>query len=98
MWQTIRKQTYRLLYFMGKEPPSSDEVGAELERLQQEPRIDNTENAARCDCQVLAGNKTVGCYPNIFVYACDFIGDSKPGLTGVPLPVGSCKNLPKGSS
>jgi hypothetical protein len=97
MWQALRKQTCRLLYLLGKEPPSAAEIGAELQRLQQEPKItfNKSENGARCDCQVMAGNKTVGCYPNILVYACDFIGDSKPGLTGIPLPLGSCKNIPK---
>ncbi len=99
MWQTIRKQTYRMLYLLGKEPPSSDEVEAELQRLQQESKAtaENTDGARR-GCQVMAGNNTVGCYPNILVHACDFIGDAKPGLTGVQLPLRSCENMPTESS
>jgi hypothetical protein len=98
MWQALRKQTFRLLYFLGKEPPSSAEIGAELERLRQEPKTTfdkKKETGERCDCLVTAANRTVDCYPGTFVYACDLIGDTKPGLVGTPLPLGSCKNIPK---
>jgi hypothetical protein len=98
MWQALRKQTYRLLYRLGKQPPSSGEIGAELARLQSAPTAMARGKSERCDCLVTAGNTTVGCYPNIFTYACDLIGDSKPGLTGTQLPLGSCRNIPKGQS
>jgi len=97
MWQTIVKNTYRLLYYLGKTPPSSAEVGAELNRLQQTQSggAEAEPGGGRCDCLVTAGNRQVDCYPNIAVFACNLIGDSKPGLNGTPLPLGSCRNVPK---
>jgi hypothetical protein len=97
MWKTIVKQTYRLLYYLGKTPPSSAEVAAELDRLQQTyaSEIHTEAVSDRCDCLVTAGNKQVGCYPNQTVAACNLIGDTKPGLNGTPLPLGSCKNMPR---
>jgi hypothetical protein len=94
MWKGIVKQFYRMLYYMGKTPPSSAEVAAELQRLQQPQAGQLAPKAvgARCDCLVTAGNQQVGCYPNISVAACNLIGDSQPGLNGTPLPLGGCKN------
>lgn len=100
MWQTILKSAYRLLYYLGKTPPSSGEIEAELNRLQQaQSGIPPGAEAAggRCDCLVTAGNQQIGCYPNIASYACNLIGDSKPGLNGTPLPLGSCANMRKAS-
>ncbi len=92
MWRAIVKQVYRLLYYIGKTPPSSAEVGAELERLQQ-TRDGARAAGERCDCLVTAGNQQVGCYPNTLLAACNLIGDTKPGLNGTPLPLGSCRNM-----
>lgn len=95
MWKTIVKQAYRLLYYVGKTPPSYAEVAAELDRLQRASTIQAEAQAVggRCDCLVTAGNQQVGCYPNTTAAACNLIGDTKPGLNGTPLPLGSCNNM-----
>jgi|SRR6516162_6420115 hypothetical protein len=95
MWKTFLKQIYRLLYYLGKRPPSSAEVEAELDRLGGTPPHEAVPEAIaqRCDCLVTAGSRQVGCYPNKSVAACNLIGDSQPGLNGTPLPLGSCKNM-----
>ena len=95
MWKAIVKRVYQLLYLLGKTPPSSAEVAAELQRLQQPPAGQLAPETAggRCDCLVTAGNQQVGCYPNTTVAACNLIGDTRPGLNGTPLPLGSCKNM-----
>jgi hypothetical protein len=99
MWQTLRKQTYRLLYFLGKQPPSSAEIALELDRLERStPQPESTAGGERCDCFVSAGNTTIDCFPNILKHACELIGDTQPGVTSTPLPLGSCKNIPKGQS
>ncbi len=97
MWKTIIKQTYGLLYWLGKTPPTSAEVAAELQRLEQAHALEANAQAAgdRCDCLVTAGSTQVGCYPNQTVAACNLIGDTKPGLNGTVLPLGSCQNMPK---
>jgi hypothetical protein len=97
MWKTIVKQANRLLYYFGKTPPSSAEVAAELDRLQQTQAGGTDAKAVgdRCDCLVTAGGTQIGCYPNITVAACNLIGDTKPGLNGTPYPLGSCRNMPK---
>jgi hypothetical protein len=77
MWKTICKQTYRLLYYLGKTPPASAEIEVELDRLGQTPEKGGTPAPAapgeRCDCLVTAGNRKVGCYPNKLVAACNLI-------------------------
>jgi hypothetical protein len=101
MWKALRKQAYRLLYFFGKTSPSSAEIALELDRLERAPQTKSTttERAAvdeRCDCLITAGNTTVGCFPGIRKTACELIGDTRPDVTSTPLPLGSCKNIPKG--
>jgi hypothetical protein len=99
MWLSLKKFAYRKLYDWGKTPPSSAEIAATLERLEANPPPGPREiapgPAARCDCQVLAGSTMVDCRANIATFACELIGDSMPGMRGVPLPLGSCGNLPR---
>lgn len=82
MWKAVRHQAYRALYLMGKTPPPSADVKTAL-----------TAGDDQCDCLVTAGNQKVDCYPNCSVAACNLISDTKPGLIGTPLPLGSCKNI-----
>jgi len=93
MWQTIVKNTHRLLYYLGKKPPSSAEIAAELDRLEQTGQ-EAGGGGDRCDCLVTAGGRQLHCKPNIATFACNLIGDTQPGLNGTPLPLGSCKNMP----
>ena len=57
MWQTIVKNTYRLFYYLGKSPPSSAEIAAELERLEQTRGGEEAGGGGRCDCLVTSGGR-----------------------------------------
>ena len=89
MWQYLRNRFYSAMYHLGKSPPTPTQLKATFDELQQPA-------AALCDCQVLAGGNTIHCEPGITKSACELIGDTYPGVTGVPLPLGSCKGLPGG--
>jgi len=93
MWRYLRDRAYSLSYYLGKTPPSPTEISAQLDRLAT--TSSKAANADLCDCQVLAAGNTIDCKSSITTYACEFIGDNNPGLTSIPLPLGSCKNLPK---
>lgn len=99
MWQSLNKFIYGMLYRLGKSTPSSAEIAAELKRLEAReppsPLDAHPRPTGRCDCHVLAGGRTVDCQPDIATFACELIGESMPGLNGVPLPLGSCGNLPR---
>jgi hypothetical protein len=90
MWQYLRNQVFSAMYHLGKEPPTSSQLKAAFDELKADGGL--------CDCQVIAGGRTIHCEAGISKPACDLIGDTFPGTTGVPLPLGSCKNLPGGGS
>jgi hypothetical protein len=92
MWQNLRNRFYGLMYRFGKAPPGPAEITAHFDRLEQDKPMSAGDTL--CDCQVLAGGKTVDCQPGRRTYECEAIGDLYPGLIGVPHEPGSCKNLP----
>lgn len=92
MWQTVRNRIYGLMYRFGKAPPGSAEITAHFNKLEQAQPL--SEDDTLCDCQVLAGGKTVDCQPGRRTFECEAIGDVYPGLIGVPHKLGSCKDLP----
>jgi hypothetical protein len=93
MWQYLRHRFFSALYYLGKAPPTAAEIAATLHELEQQPSISG--NDALCDCQVMAGGKTIDCQPGIKTYACELIGEKRPGTHSIPLPLGGCKNLPR---
>src|ERR1700742_749356 len=99
MWRSLKNFAYRTMYSWGMAPPSSADVSAALERIQAKRRTVATEAATSlCDCQVLAGGQMIDCRKGISKVSCDLINDEMPGVTGVPLPLGSCANIPHASS
>lgn len=93
MLQSLRNQTFRLLYFLGRTPPNSADVRAEVNRLDRE--FSRTINGERCDCLVFVGRTAPTCCPSVLEATCDNLGltDGTSGWTGQRRELGHCRNM-----
>jgi hypothetical protein len=83
-----------MMYYLGKTPPTSAEISAEFERLEQE--ISVSADDPLCDCQVLAGSTTIECKTRK-TSVCEAMGERRPDVNTVTHKVGFCSSLREGS-
>lgn len=94
MWKGIQRRFYSMMYYFGKTPPTSAEIDAAFEKLEQEATI--AANDPLCDCQVLANSTTIQCKTRR-TSVCEALGERRPDVNTVPHEVGFCRSLPEGS-